>query len=97
MEVGNRDFIVFSFWLLKLLLDLAALSGYDQFHETFRHTGLESFGVTLLEAIHISSGDSPIFAVREHKRESLARAGQQAPADKIEIFACPIPCMKEML
>jgi hypothetical protein len=30
-------------------LDIADLFGYDEFPEMFRHTGLEYFGVTLLE------------------------------------------------
>ena len=60
----------------------------------FRHTGLDSFGVTLIEANYIGD-DSPIFTVREHKRVSLARAGQEAsrrigwilPSAIVDIFA----------
>lgn len=44
----------------------------------FRHPGIESFGVTILDA-NYTGDDSPIFTVREHKRVSLARAGQEAP------------------
>jgi hypothetical protein len=60
MEVSNRDFIVFSVRLCNCFWILLAFA-YDQFHEMFRHTGLESFGVTLLEANYISSDvDRPI-------------------------------------
>jgi hypothetical protein len=43
----------------------------------FRHTGIESFGMTLLEANYISSSDIPGFTVWKHKRESFAKAGQE--------------------
>jgi ASC-1-like (ASCH) protein len=51
MAVSTIDFTVFSFSLLKLLLDLAALRCYDQFHEMFRHTGLESFSAADLSVL----------------------------------------------
>lgn len=59
-------------------MDLAALRGDDQFHEMFRRTEFEFFGILLLEANYISSDNSPIFVGREHKRESLARPGRRA-------------------
>ena len=53
----------------------------------FRHTGLESFRVTHLEAKYIG-GDSHISTIREHKVVSLAGAEGVARTDWVDSADC---------